>query len=223
MIRADNVSRSFCRGRSKKRSFTAVEGIDLQLAAGNIIALTGRSGSGKSTIINMLSGLLRPSGGQVVYDGRDLYALDDRTLSQVRNKSFGHITQVPSPIAGLTVLENILLPCTLFDKKTDYFDWDNEYHTRAISLMKQLGILELGDAYPSELSGGELKRMMIARALIKSPVFIFADEPTSDLDKHSAELVFDLLRQEADRGAAVLMSTHEQHPEAIADTVISLD
>jgi putative ABC transport system ATP-binding protein len=215
-IIAESIGKNFNRGKSKA-SFNVLDDISLELNPGELVILTGKSGSGKSTLLNILSGLLKPTEGKVTYGEKNIYELNDKELSAIRNDDFGYITQIQSPISSLTVIQNVLLPLTLFDTKTDYYDSENEYNKRAVYLLKRLGIDYLKDAMPSELSGGELKRMMIARSLIKNPKHIFADEPTADLDNENTVIVLELLKDYASHGSSVIIATHENEAKEYAD------
>ena len=166
----------------------------------------------------MLSGLLLPTEGKVLLDEKDIYRLTDKELSKLRNRQMGVIPQGQTAIHSLNVFENIMLPYSLYgedgaeDKASDYAD----------ELMERLGIAQLAGAKPSELSGGELRRMAIARSLIRRPDYIFADEPTGDLDDENTAEVFGFLRSCADDGAAVLIVTHEGCASDYADEVIRM-
>ncbi|MCR5214140.1 MAG: ABC transporter ATP-binding protein [Eubacterium sp.] len=225
-IFADNITKRFRRGKTKNE-FTALKPTSFKLESGSLIALKGKSGSGKSTLINMVSGILKPTEGNVFYDGEDIYKLSDRELSKIRNQDFGYITQIHSPIASLNVIENILLPYTLFNGisgiKKGGIDDQSPVYERAINLMERLDMDHLRYAMPSELSGGELKRMMIIRALIKNPTYIFADEPTADLDEANTIKVFELFKNLASGGAAILVASHESEIEEYADKVYYIE
>ena len=195
--------------------FGAVQEASLTLEAGRLVAVKGRSGSGKSTLLNMLGGLLKPDAGHVFFGETDLYALDDAALSKLRNKNIGIIPQGHTALRSLTVLENIILPVRLYEPEKDVTK-------RAQSLLQEVGIGELARANPAELSGGELRRMSIARALIQNPPVLLADEPTGDLDDENTERVLQLLRQIADAGTAVLLVTHESAADQYADEVYAM-
>lgn len=217
LLEAKGVRKQFFRkGRTSARNFDAVAGVDLQLARGQLVELTGRSGSGKSTLLNMMAGLLEPTEGQVLFDGQDLYALDDERLSRLRNAHFGMIPQGQSALPTLSVVQNVMIAHCMYRA-------DDEAEARAFELLERLGIADLADAFPNELSGGELRRMAIARALAVSPDVLFADEPTGDLDDENTAAVLRVLRDAADAGAAVLLVTHEQAAEAYADCVIRME
>ena len=147
--------------------------------------------------------------------GQDLYALDDARLSRLRNERFGVVPQGQTALHSLTVIENVTLPCGLYGGA--------DVETVAMSLLARMGIDDLADAYPSELSGGELRRMALARALVHGPEVVFADEPTSDLDDESTALVLGLLREVAEAGKVVFMVTHESDAARYAHRVLRMD
>ena len=213
-LRAEKVTREFLRPSGKSNRFTAVKPTDLSLQAGSLTVLMGRSGSGKTTLLNMLSGLLIPTSGKITADGRDLYAMTDKELSRFRNKHIGVIPQGQTAIHSLSVRENILLPFALYGETPD--------EKRADELMERLGITELAGAKPAELSGGELRRAAIARAVIRKPELIFADEPTGDLDDENTAEVFTFLEEYAREGGTVLVVTHENDAKRYADRVMTM-
>ena len=215
ILRAEQVTRRFLRKSKQSNVFWAVRETDLTLEPGRLVEITGRSGSGKSTLLNMLAGLLEPTSGKVWLDDRDLYAMEDGERSRLRNRCVGVIPQGQTGLGSLTVLENVLLPCLLYGGPAP--------ETEAMALLERMGIAHLRDARPGELSGGELRRMAIARALIRGPGVLLADEPTGDLDDKNTAAVLSLLRQAADEGRAVLLVTHEREAEAYADRILRMD
>ena len=222
VLRAEAVSRHFIRQQKTTNFFYAVRDVTLELKAGELTEITGRSGSGKSTLLNILAGLLEPDNGRVMLDETDLYALDDVKRSELRHKSFGIIPQGQTALSSLTVMENIMLPAAL--EKGGARQLQNpEIIQYANELMENVGILSLADAHPRELSGGEMRRMAIARARIMHPSVLMADEPTGDLDDENTQTVLKLLRECADEGAAVLLVTHEKEAAAFADRVFRMD
>ena len=214
-LRAENISRRYFRKRGEANFFEAVRPVSLTLRGGEMTVLKGRSGSGKTTLLHMLAGLLNPSEGKVFLDDTDLYALEDAELSRVRNEKIGVVPQGRSAVDTLTVYENILLPGMLYG--------GTPRTTEAESWMEALDISSLRDVMPAELSGGELRRMAIARTLTADPNVILADEPTGDLDNENTVIVLDALRQAAKAGKAVLVVSHEDDVEAYADEVIRMD
>lgn len=216
LVKAEGLRRQFFRkGRESARYFDAVANVSLELRAGELVALRGRSGSGKSTLLNMLSGLLEPTEGHVELDGIDLYSLSDEELSRVRNGKIGVVPQGQTMLHALSAIENVKLPYLMYRA-------DDGAEARAMDLLGQLGVGHLADAYPRELSGGEMRRVAIARALVCGPCVVLADEPTGDLDDENTETVLSLLRHVADEGAAVLVVTHEAAVERYADRVLNM-
>ena len=214
---AEGATKKFFRkGRESAQWFDAVSGVDLRLSPGEFCVLMGRSGSGKSTLLNMLGGLLEPSEGTVLLQGDDLYALSDDVLSRLRNERIGVVPQGQTPLHSLTVVQNVTLPYLMYRS-------DDGVEARALELLDSLGVRQLADAYPRELSGGEMRRMAIARALVCDPAVVLADEPTSDLDDENTQVVLQKLRDVADAGAAVLVATHDQAALSFADRVLRMD
>ena len=212
MLKAENLAKRYFRKTGGANYFYAVQPVSLELESGQTAVLTGRSGSGKTTLLSMLSGLLTPSEGKVWLDGTDLYSLDDRARSRLRHKEIGIVPQSRSAIDTLTVMENILLPGSLYGEELP--------EGRAMAWMERLGIAQLRDARPAELSGGELRRMAIARALAQGPDILFADEPTGDLDDENTHIVLETFHSYAhDEKKVVFIVTHENDALAYGDEV----
>ena len=216
MLRAENLSMRYFRKTGQANHFFAVRDANLTLCPGEVTLLMGRSGSGKTTLLNVLAGLLTPTGGKVWLDDADLYAMPDGALSRLRNAKFGVIPQGRSAVDTLTVMENVLLPGQLRGEKGDA--------ENALRWLDALGIADLRDARPAELSGGELRRMAIARALAGDPEIILADEPTGDLDDENTAAVLALLRRSAvEDGRAVLLVTHDSEALPCGDRVYRME
>ncbi len=214
-LTAAGITRRYLRASSNANYFEAVHPADLSLRSGEMTVLTGRSGSGKTTLLAMMAGLLTPSSGTVTLDGKGIYGLSDAELSGIRARCFAVIPQGASAISSLTVMENILFPASLAGKKPPV--------ERAEAIMERLDILSLRNARPAELSGGELRRMAVTRALAARPDFVFADEPTADLDDENTAAVLDLLRKAADEGASVFTVTHETGAAAYAHRMLQMN
>ncbi len=215
-LRAEKIRRDFLRQSAPQGFFWAVKDADFSLTAGTVMAVTGRSGSGKSTLLKVLAGLMRPGEGRVLLAGTDIYAIKEDERARLRSRFIGLAPQTLMALSSLTVQENILLPCAIDksgEKSGDY----------AAELMKILGIEHLKNAYPDELSGGELRRMTLARALVRKPDILLLDEPTGDLDDENTRLVLELLRREAKGGKAVLLVTHEREVADYADQLYRMD
>lgn len=214
-VTAENISKRYFRKTGGANHFYAVNALNLEIAGGGVTVLTGRSGSGKTTVLNILAGLLIPTEGKIRFGDTDLYSLDDRTLSRLRSEKIGVVPQGRSAVDTLTVMENILLPAKLYGRRLP--------EETACRWMDRLGIAQLRNARPAELSGGELRRMAIVRALSGSPDVILADEPTDDLDDENTKLALSALREAADSGKAVLLVTHEKEAFDYADHIYRMD
>lgn len=232
LLKAEQISREFIRKRGESNVFQAVRPLDFTLAENSLTILRGASGSGKSTLLNILAGLLQPTSGRVILhgvslnsigsggigtdgtdsDSTDLYALDDAGRSKLRNTHLGIIPQGQTTLHSFNVLENVLLPYTIYGETITARETGH-----AVTLLDRLGIADLKDVMPSELSGGELRRVCIARALIKNPEIILADEPTGDLDEENTEIILNLFKTFAKEGKSILMVTHEKDIDSYAD------
>jgi len=216
-LRAENVSMRYFRRRGEANFFEAVCPVTLSLSGGEMVVLKGKSGSGKTTLTHILAGLLNPSEGKVYLDGTDIYALDDAALSELRNKRIGVVPQGRSAVDTLTVYENILLPGMLYGKGEDE-------SAKAEKWMEALGISDLRNAMPAELSGGELRRLAIARVLAGDPDVILADEPTGDLDDENTKTVLDAFHTFAhEKGRIVFIVTHESDVLPYADRILTME
>ena len=215
-VEARAVTKDYPRAGASGGALTAVRPLDLELGPGSLTVVTGRSGSGKSTLLSMLAGMLAPTSGAVILDGADLYSLDEKSRSRLRNAKIGLVPQGHTALRALSVLDNVLLPAVLYSR-------ERPPRQRAEHLLEAVGIAELARVGPHELSGGELRRMAVARALLMEPVVVLADEPTAGLDEESTAAVLELLRQTAQEGAAVLVVTHEEGAARFADRVLTMD
>lgn len=184
--------------------FTALAGIDLELAAGELVAIVGPSGSGKSTLLHMLSGIDRPSSGEVHVDGTALHDLTEDALSAWRGRGVGIVFQSFQLLPTLTSLENVMLPMDFAGA------WPTrEREPRALGLLERMGVADQAQKLPSTLSGGQQQRVAIARALANDPALIVADEPTGNLDSHTSEAVVALFLELAADGRTVALATHD--------------
>lgn len=217
-IKATGICKEFIRQGKNTNRFTAVSPTDITIEPGNLTVLMGRSGSGKTTLLNILAGLLTPTSGKVLYDSDDIYSLDDDKLSRFRCEHIGVIPQGQTAIHSLNVIENICLSYMLYGS----FKEREAAYPAARELMQRLGIAELEKEMPSALSGGELRRMAIARAMLRKPDVIFADEPTCDLDDENTELVLKTLKETAKDGTAVFVVTHEKDAVGYADLCLNM-
>lgn len=216
IIEATGVSKEFARARGGKRVFTAVHPLDFGLDERQLTVISGHSGSGKSTLLTMLAGILTPTAGHVRVEGTDLYSLRDEERSRLRNARIGLVPQGNTALRALTVLDNVLLPSVLYSR-------DEAPAARGRELLTTVGLADLAEAKPTELSGGELRRMAIARALLMEPSIVLADEPTAGLDSANATAVLTLLRDAANAGAAVLVVSHEAEARHFADRSYTME
>ncbi len=198
-----DLCRQFIRGG---RPFYAVDHVHLTMDEGDFVTIIGRSGSGKSTLLGLCAGMLPASSGSVVLDGVSLSGKSDAELSRLRNHVIGYIPQDAPALPALTVLENVMLPGCLWRH-----GGDTEGAARL--LLERFGIAGLADSMPAELSGGELRRAMIARSLINRPKLLIADEPTSDLDVENSRAVMTEFARLNAEGLTVLIVSHD--PETL--------
>ena len=214
-LRAENISQDFLRDSAREGYIVAVAETDLCLSSGTVTAVMGRSGSGKSTLLHIMGGLLPPVTGKVFVGATDLYALPEDARAKLRSSNLGIVPQQLMSLRALTVRENVLLSALLYGREQGVSAY-------ADALMERLGIAPLAHVYPSELSGGELRRMMIARALAGTPQILLLDEPTGDLDAENTRRVLELVRETADAGTAVLLVTHEGEAASYADVCYTM-
>lgn len=210
LLQAESLSKSF-------GAVSAVNNINLHINSGEIVAIMGRSGSGKSTAMHLLAGLEKPSGGHVFYRGQDIASLDEDELALWRRENIGLIFQAFHLIPTLNALENVAFPLYPDSVST------TERRQRAATRLEMVGLAERATHRPSRLSGGEQQRVAIARALVNNPGLILADEPTGNLDSETGQEILTLfhrLRDEAD--VSFLIVTHDDEVAAAADRVIRM-
>jgi len=188
----------------------ALDGVDLAIAAGEMVALTGPSGSGKSTLLQILGCLDRPSAGRYRYDGHDVARLDRTDQARFRNRYIGFVFQSFHLLDDATALENVELPLVYSGIRTA------ERHRRALDALAEVGLESLAGRLPREMSGGQRQRVAIARALVTDPAVVLADEPTGNLDSHASAEVLGLLRAIHGRGRTVVVVTHDEHVAGVA-------
>ena len=213
MIELNAVSRHY---KMSGQTVRALDGVNLGIGAGEFVALTGPSGSGKSTLLNVLGCLDRPDAGSYRLDGIEVKSLDDTAASVVRNRRIGFVFQSFHLLPRLTVLENVLLPLRFSDEP------DPETPDRARELLRRVGLGERLDHRPGQLSGGQMQRAAIARALVMKPALLLADEPTGNLDSRSAQEVLGLIGEVHRDGQTVVMVTHDNEVAANAPRQVRL-
>jgi ABC-type lipoprotein export system ATPase subunit len=210
---ASGLVRTYTDGRVERR---VLDRVDLEVRAGELVAVVGRSGSGKSTLLHLLGGLDRPDGGIVEVAGRRLGDEGERGLTELRRRSVGFVFQFFHLIPELTGEENVLLPTRLGANGAGAEE-------RARRLIADLGLGDAARRRPHQLSGGEQQRLAIARALVRDPVLVLADEPTGNLDQQSGRQVLELLRRVAGGQRAVVLATHDVEAAWLADRVLRLE
>jgi len=212
LLQACGVVKSVGRGRAAR---TVLSGVDLDVRAGELVAVLGRSGSGKSTLLHLLGGLDRPDAGSIELAGESLVDCSQRQLTRIRLRRIGFVFQSFQLIEELSGEENVLLPTRLPGALPGGAQ-------RARTLIGELGVQMVAGHLPHELSGGEQQRFAIARALVNEPALVLADEPTGNLDSTAAADLLALLRGLTAAGRSVVMVTHERDVAAAADRVLEM-
>lgn len=213
MIRVENLTKNFVRN---KHNFDAVNNVTAEIKKGEFVAVIGHSGSGKTTLFNMIAGLITPTSGKIFIDGKEFTGLKGNQMSVFRNENMGYVLQGQSLLNNFTILDNVCMPAYLSKNKT-------EFKERAMKLLEEIGLAELANDYPSNLSGGEMRRVAIVRAMLNEPKIILADEPTSNLDPENSHKVMQMLRDISNAGTTVLLSTHELEYLDYVDSVIKME
>lgn len=195
----------------------AVQNVSLSFQAGEFVALVGPSGCGKSTLLNLMGGIDNPSSGQIWFDSHNLTAMTDEQKTKIRATKIGFIFQFFNLLSTLTVIENVALPLELTNKS------ERDCRRQAEEILKRVGLDKRLDFYPSQLSGGEMQRTAIARALIHRPSLILADEPTGNLDSENGTAVLELLKSvNVEFKPTIIMATHSQEAANCADRIIEV-
>jgi putative ABC transport system ATP-binding protein len=195
----------------------ALKGVSFDIEAGTLVSVVGPSGSGKSTLLHLMGGLDNPTSGSVVIDGSNLAELDDAELTIFRRRRLGFIFQFFNLLPTMKAWENVALPRLLDGEKL------KDVQPRAVELLEKVGLGGRVDHKPSQLSGGEMQRVAVARALVADPLLVLADEPTGNLDSASGQAVLDLLRSiVSEEGRTVVIVTHDAKAASMADKQVSL-
>jgi lipoprotein-releasing system ATP-binding protein len=215
VIEAVDLYKSFPMGG---RELTVLRGINLRITRGEMLAIVGASGAGKSTLLHILGTLDRPTRGKVLFDDRDLFTLSDQEQSIFRNRHIGFVFQFHHLLPEFSALENTCLPAYIQNRPSA------DVRDEATALLKEVGLGERLNHKPGELSGGEQQRVAVARALIQRPDLVLADEPTGNLDSHTGDMLFALLRQlNRSRGTTFVIVTHNEKLSAQADRLIHME
>ncbi len=194
----------------------ALDGVSLEIRAGEMVALVGPSGCGKSTLLNLIGCVDLPTRGTIEVDGRATSSLDDDALTGLRRERIGTVFQFFNLLPAMTIAENVALPLVLQRVPRGEID------ERVRAALALVGISEKANAYPSQVSGGQMQRAAVARATIHRPAIVLADEPTGNLDSQSGANVLRLLRDVASNGQAILMATHSMEAAGVCDRVIRM-
>jgi putative ABC transport system ATP-binding protein len=198
-------------------SFQALRGIDLCIDAGEFVAIVGKSGGGKSTLLNMIGGIDRPSSGSVVIGGTSIHALDPNAAARWRGRTVGFVFQFFQLIPSLTVAENVMLPMDFLGALSA-----RQRDARALELLARVGCDDQAGKLPSALSGGQQQRVAIARALANDPPLLIADEPTGNLDSQTGSEIFQLFGQLSATGKTVVLVTHQRDAAAVMQRTITI-
>jgi ABC-type lipoprotein export system ATPase subunit len=213
VVHAEGLVKTFGEGRAARR---VLDGASLSVAAGEVVAVIGRSGTGKSTLLHLIGGLDRPEAGVIEVDGERVTGAGERALSRLRRRRVGFVFQFFHLLPELSGEANVLLAGRVRDARPDAA-------ARGQALIDALGLRPVARSLPHQLSGGEQQRFAIARALVNDPAVLLADEPTGNLDVEAGAEVLRLLRAGASEGRAVVMVTHERSAASIADRVLRLE
>lgn len=210
MIQVINIHKSF-------GDLEVLKGVNLSIAKGEIVAIVGKSGAGKTTLLQLIGTLDRPTNGQVLIDGTDVFELNDTQLAAFRNKNIGFIFQFHQLLPEFTAFENVCIPAMIAREKVA------DYQSRAKMLLTDLGLADRMEHKPNQLSGGEKQRVAAARALMMKPSIILADEPTGSLDEKNKTELSQLLLQLRDKyNQTILLVTHDKELAQICDRIIEI-
>jgi len=216
LLDVEDLKKSYPTGTGGR--LEVLRGVSCTVRRGEVVAVVGESGTGKSTLLHLLGALDRPDGGTVRYDGHDIFEKNDDELAAFRNRSVGFVFQFHHLLPEFNALENVAMPALI---RGDDF---NEARSRALELLKQLGLEARADHRPSELSGGEQQRVAVARALMNQPGLVLADEPTGNLDTKTADALHrEILHLSRSFDQTFIVVTHNPALAAIADRVLRLE
>ena len=215
LVQAKNVSKIFKRDEFK---VTALDNVSIEIAGGDFVALMGPSGSGKTTLLNMIAAIDRPTSGELLVLGKNIFSLSDAQAAKWRNEHIGYVFQTFNLIPVLTAFENVELPLLLTKLSA------KQRREHVMTALKLVGLEERVHHLPKQLSGGQEQRVAIARAIVSDPTLLLADEPTGDLDSHSATEVLEILKRlNEDFQKTVVMVTHDPHAASYAHVTRHLE
>lgn len=213
MIQVEHVTKQFTRN---DRDFDAVHDVSLEVKKGEFAAITGHSGSGKTTLFNMMAGLTAPLSGKISIGGSEITGMKENEKAVFRSQNMGYVLQGQSLLNNFTIFDNICMPAYLSSQV-------KEFKERAMELLRQIGLEEFAGEYPANLSGGEIRRVAIVRAMLNQPKVILADEPTSNLDPENSHKVMQMLKDISRSGTTVVLSTHELEYLSYVDRVFKMN
>ncbi len=214
LVEVREVIKSFHVGTGE---LTILKGVSFQVKEGEFVSIVGPSGNGKSTLLNMITGIDRPTQGEIVVMGRRIDKMSEDQLAEWRGENVGIIFQFFQMLPALSLAQNVVLPMDLAGK------WSTgERHDRALHLLDMVGLKDQADKLPSMVSGGQQQRAAIARALANDPPLLIADEPTGNLDSHTSQDVFDLFTEVVGRGKTMIMVTHDKELAARIPRVVEI-
>lgn len=203
LIRLTAVRKAY---RTPAGDFHALQGIDLDVAAGEFVAIVGKSGAGKSTLINMVTGIDRPTGGEIRVGENHIHTMDEDAIAAWRGRNLGVVFQFFQLLPMLTCAQNVMMPMDF----AGLYGSPRTRRERALHLLERVGIAEHADKLPAAVSGGQRQRVAIARALATDPMLLAADEPTGNLDSKTTAAMFDLFQALNDEGKTILLVTHDR-------------
>jgi lipoprotein-releasing system ATP-binding protein len=213
-IRAEGLAKTYGKGENAVRVFS---GLSFEVREGQFVAIVGPSGCGKSTLLHLLAGIDEPDAGTIELDGAPLSTLDARRRARFRNERIGFVFQFHHLLPEFTAIENVALPLRIAGIPR------GESQRRALDVLARVGVAHRGSHVPAELSGGELQRAAVARAVVANPRLLFADEPTGNLDHENADSIFELLRSlHRESGATVILVTHDRDLASRCDKIFSM-
>ena len=214
MMELENVTKVYQQGR---RTVQAVRGVNMRVGAGEFVSIMGPSGSGKSTLMHLLGALDTPTTGRALFDGQDLYSMSDRQRSLLRRTRIGFVFQFFNLLPTLDALENVTLPLLLARTRRSVA------RERASTALERVGMSHRADHFPEEMSGGEMQRIAIARALVTEPEAVLCDEPTGNLDSKTSKEILALLRSLPEAGRrSVVMVTHDRAAAEYGDRIVHI-
>ncbi len=212
VVEARDITKTYSIG---EREICVLENVSLSVSEGDFLVVAGSSGSGKTTLLSLLSGLDKPSSGRVLLEDRDITDTSEDDLAPLRNEIIGFVFQAFHLVPSLTALENVMFPAELKQ--------DSQARAKALELLRRVGMEARSQNFPHQLSGGEMQRVAMCRAVINNPKVIFADEPTGNLDSENGRAVLDLLVEfQKERRTTLVLVTHSQEIAAMANRVIVL-